>query len=83
MLGALKAVSTKSENADEQDKEEEDEEESISELALAGIKNIIQNAEVAMDLHSAVYMFHFAQALIKLVTDKEAYNTHVGTAAFI
>lgn len=52
--------------------------ETISELALAGIKNITQNADVAVDLHSAVYMFHYAQALIKHVSVKDAYITHVG-----
>lgn len=49
-----------------------------SELALAAIKNITQNAKVVVDLHSAVYMFHFTQAAIKHVSDKEAYNVHVG-----
>lgn len=52
--------------------------ESTSDLALSGIKNINQFAKVAVDLNSAVYMFHFTQALIKRVSDKEAYNVHVG-----
>lgn len=50
----------------------------ISELALAGIKHITQNAAITVDLHSAVYMFHFAQALIKNVPGNDAYNVHVG-----
>lgn len=53
-----------------------------SELALAAIKSITQNAKVAVDLHSAVYMFHFAQALIKHVSEKDAYNIHVGRRNF-
>lgn len=52
--------------------------ETISALALAGIKNIAQNADVAIDLHSAVYMYHLTQALIKHVSQKDAYNTYVG-----
>lgn len=44
---------------------------------MAGVKNITENANVAVDLHSAVYMFHLVQALIKHVTDKDAYNVHV------
>lgn len=68
--GALKAVCGEVDGADEP--------ETISDLALAGIKNITQNAEVAVDLHSAVYMFHFAQALIKHVSIKDAYSVHVG-----
>lgn len=50
----------------------------ISDLALAGVKNIAEKAEVAVDLHSAVYMFHLTQALIKHVSLKDAYNVHVG-----
>lgn len=50
----------------------------ISELALDGIKNIVQNADTAVDMHSAVYMFHFVQALIRHVSDKNAYSIHVG-----
>lgn len=52
--------------------------ESTSDLAISGIKHITQFAKVAVDLNSAVYMFHFSQALIKHVSDKEAYNVHVG-----
>lgn len=58
--------------------DEEDESETINDLALAGIKNVTRNAEVAVDLHSAVYMFHLAQALIKHISAKDAYAAHVG-----
>lgn len=68
--GALKAICDGSRISDEP---------MICELALAGIKNVVQNSEITVDLHSAVYMFHLAQALIKLVTVKDAYNNHVGT----
>lgn len=56
----------------------ETEDESINGLALAAIQNITQDAEVAVDLHSAVYMYHFTQALIKHVSEKDAYSAHVG-----
>lgn len=65
----MKAVSGEAEGA---------EPDTISELALAGIKHITQNSEIAVDLHSAVYMYHFAQALIKHVSGNDAYNIHVG-----
>lgn len=68
--GALEAVSGKMEGAAET--------ETVSDLALASIKNITRNAEVALDLHSAVYMFYFVQALIKHVSVRDAYGTHVG-----
>lgn len=54
-----------------------EEQENISELAINAVENITQNAEVAVDLHSAVYMFHFAQAIIKHTEVKDAYHTHV------
>lgn len=57
---------------------DKEESETINELALAALKRIIQNAEIAVDLHSAVYMFHFAQAVIKHIPVKEAYNIYVG-----
>ena len=62
--------------------DEEDKLETISDLALAGIKNVTRNAEVAVDLHSAVYMFHLAQALIKHISVKDAYGAHVGKKSF-
>lgn len=71
---ALKAV------GGDVDASQEGDGEAISALALAGIKNISQNASVAIDLHSAVYMYHFTQALIKHVSQKDAYNTYVGTS---
>lgn len=58
--------------------EDKEESETINELALAALKRIIQNAEIAVDLHSAVYMFHFAQAVIKHISVKEAYTIYVG-----
>lgn len=69
-LGALKAVSGKTNDSNG--------DETIDELAVAGIKNVVKFVEVTVDLHSAVYIFHFVQALVKHVTVKEAYNTHVG-----
>lgn len=71
----MKAITTISEDNMEQDGDGDD---TISQLALAAIKNITRNSDVAMDLHSAVYIFHVAQALIKHVTDKDAYHNHVG-----
>lgn len=75
ILEALKAVSTSLGDNDEN----EGDDETISELALAAIRSMTQNSETAVDLHSAVYMFHFVQALIKLTTSKNAYEIHVGT----
>lgn len=69
-LGALKAVCEKT--------SESNDEESINELALAGIKNIVEKQEVTADLHSAVYIFHLVQALIKHVSVADAHNAHVG-----
>lgn len=66
--------------SDRTDKEKESE--TISDLALAGIKNVTRNAEVAVDLHSAVYTFHLAQALIKHISVKDAYGAHVGKKLF-
>lgn len=70
ILGALKTVS--------RDANELGDGATNSELALTGIKNITQNASVVVDLHSAVYIFSLAQALIKLVSDKDAYYIHIG-----
>lgn len=69
-LEALKAVCRHAESSGESDE--------ISDLALAAIKKMSENAEVAVDLHSVVYMFHFSQAVIKHVSNKDAYNTYVG-----
>ncbi|XP_031621413.1 Fanconi anemia group D2 protein [Contarinia nasturtii] len=55
------------------------EQDNISEMALAAVINITKSADVAVDLHSAVYMFHFAQAVIKHTDAKDAYHTHVVT----
>lgn len=71
--GALKAASGKNESNDD---------ETINELALAGIENIIKKQEVTVDLHSAVYIFHLVQTLIKRVTVVDAHNTHVGKIEF-
>lgn len=73
-LGALKAVSKKT--------NESNDGETINELALAGIKNIVEKQEVAVDLHSAVYIFHLVQALIKHVSVADAYKEHVGKTEF-
>lgn len=50
----------------------------IEEYALAGIKNINHNSNIVMDLHSAVYMFHLTQTLIKQLSSRNAYAEHVG-----
>lgn len=50
----------------------------VEDYALTAIKNITQNANIVMDLHSAVYMFHLTQTLIKYVANRNAYFDHVG-----
>lgn len=74
-LGALKAVSgsTSESNADK----------TINELALDGIKNIVQKQEDTVDLNSAVYIFHLVQALIKHVSGTDAHQAHVGKMRFV
>lgn len=74
-LGALKAVSEKT--------SESNDVETINELALAGIKNVVEKQEVAADLHSAVYIFHLVQALIRHVSVADAYKEHVGKIEFL
>lgn len=74
-LGALKAVSGKT--------NETNGGEMINELALAGIKNVIEKQDVTVDLHSAVYIFHLVQALIKHATVTDAHNTFVGEIEFL
>lgn len=74
-LGALKAVSERT--------DESNDGETINELALAGIKNIVEKQEVTVDLHSAVYIFHLIQVLIKHVSAADAHNAHVGKYDFL
>lgn len=52
--------------------------ETINELALAAIKHTSEKHDVALDLHSAVYIFHLVQMLAKHVTAAGAHETHVG-----
>lgn len=69
-LGALNAISDNT--------NESNDDETINDLALAGIKNIVEKQEVAVDLNSAVYIFHLVQALIKHVSSPNAHHVHVG-----
>lgn len=49
----------------------------INVLALDAIKYISKNSEIVSDLHSAIYMFLFAQTLVKHIPGKDAYVTEV------
>lgn len=50
----------------------------IAEVALIGVKSIVKNADVVLDLQSAVYMFKLAKSLVKYVDDSKAYGKYVG-----
>lgn len=51
---------------------------SIAEVALVGVKTIVRNADVVLDLQSAVYMFKLARSLVKYVDETKAYGKYVG-----
>lgn len=70
LSGALKAVSNKTNDSND--------DETINDLALAGIKFMVEMHDVAIDLHSAVYIFHVVQMLIKHVQAARSHSTHVG-----
>lgn len=50
---------------------------------MAGIKNIVEKENATVDLHSAVYLFHLVQVLIKHVNATDAHNALVGEIDFL
>lgn len=51
----------------------------IDELTLAAINRFVAYAETAIDLHSAVYLFHLVRSLVRYSTSRNAYTHHIGT----
>lgn len=50
----------------------------VSQMALAGIKCIMLNAKVVLDLRSAVYMFTLIKSLVRHADEPRAYAKFVG-----
>lgn len=51
---------------------------STEDIALAAIKTIVKNANVVMELKSAVDMFKLVRLLVKHTNDTKAYEHYVG-----
>lgn len=48
----------------------------MNELALIAIKNITGNADIVMDLQTAVYMFHLSRTLAKYAVADDICESH-------